>query len=217
MGKDALNKFTHWFSSRLSSTQPVDYKQEMMFLNQEHRYFESVIGGWPARIESESQREQIIKRWQAAVKRTHRLAKSWPYDYHLLWLAGELYRMGHNADIPDVIHAAIEIFERIIAYDPQCFAALFSLARLYLNSVPDRAAEAEQLLLRAKEMARPELLPDITAGLFYACLYQKKQSEAIMYLESYLCQRPEHTEMAKLLEKVKNGQYKVVFKPLSAR
>jgi lipopolysaccharide biosynthesis regulator YciM len=188
-----------------------------MFLHQERLYFESVIGGWPTRIKSETQRQQITKRWQEAVKRANKIVVVWPDNHYLLWLVGELYRMGHNIDIPNVIHRAIEIYERMIADNPKCFEALFSLARLYLNAVPGRAVEAEQLLLRAKEIAKPELIPDITEGLFHACVYQKKTDEAIMYLESYLSQRPEDTQMAKMLEGMKHGQYGVIFEPLSTR
>ncbi len=217
MNKSSLDKVTRWFSNHFRSVQLVDYAQELMFLDQERRYFESVIGGWPTRIKSESQRREIINRWQKTIKRANRLATLLPDNQSLLWLVAELHRMGHNADIPNVLHLAIEIYERIIADNPQSFETLFSLARAYLNAVAGRAAEAEQLLLRAKEIAPPKFIPDITEGLFHACLYQQKKAEAIMYLKSYLSQRPDDTKMAKMLEGVKNGESGVIFEPLSAR
>jgi tetratricopeptide (TPR) repeat protein len=155
-------------------------------LKKELRYFLSVIGGYPPKVKTQAEIQQVKKRWENARKLGEGLLKEKPDAIQVKLALGELFRMGHNIDIPNTVPASDKILKEVIKVDPNNFQAYYSLASMYVTLNPKFAPDAEVCFLKAEQLASPKVAPDIYQGLGFACLYQGKTNEAIAYFEKYL-------------------------------
>jgi predicted Zn-dependent protease len=155
-------------------------------LKNELRYFLTVIGGYPPKVESQAEIQKIEKRWKNAQKLGEGLLKEEPDNIQVKLALGELFRMGHNIDIPNAVPASDKILKEVIKVDPNNFQAYYSLASMYVTLNPKFAPDAEACFLKAEHLAQPKIIPDIYQGLGFAYLYQGKTAEAIAQFEKYL-------------------------------
>ena len=155
-------------------------------LKNELQYFFSVIGGYPPKIKIQAEIRQVKKRWENARKLAEGLLKEKPDDIQVKLALGELFRMGHNIDIPNTVPASDKILKEVIKVDPNNFQAYYSLASMYVTLNPKFAPDAEIWFLKAEQLAHPKIIPDIYQGLGFVCLYQGKTEEAISHFEKYL-------------------------------
>jgi len=155
-------------------------------LKNELQYFLSVIGGYPTKVKNQAEFQQVKKRWANARKLGEGLLKEQPDNIQVMLALGELFRMGHNIDIPNAALASDKILKEVIKIDPNNFQAYYSLASMYVTLNPKFAPDAERWYLKAEELANPKVIPDIYQGLGFACLYQGRTNEAIAHFEKYL-------------------------------
>jgi tetratricopeptide (TPR) repeat protein len=155
-------------------------------LKNELRYFLSVIGGYPPKVKTQAEVQQVKKRWENARKLAEGLLKEKPDNIQIKLALGELFRMGRNIDIPNAVPASDKMLKEVIKVDPNNFQAYYSLASMYVTLNPKFAPDAEVYFLKAEQLASPKVVPDIYQGLGFACLYQGKTNEAIAYFEKYL-------------------------------
>jgi len=143
------------------------------------RELEGVLGGFPPRIadavghaaatrsygEIATELDAIIAR-QGEAKHLR--------DPHLLFLRGSLLAMGHALDR----QRASDDLRAVLAKTPDHVPSLLTLGRLWVNSRPELAPDAEQLFRDAQCSFGKQPLEDAQRGLFFALSYQGKMEQA---------------------------------------
>jgi tetratricopeptide (TPR) repeat protein len=178
-----------------------NFDEQLKQLQADLTYFIRPIGGWPPRIANASELQDIKKRWHKAFDMAQSLLKQRPDSLETKYVLAELLRMGHNIDVANAAQASQTLFLEIIKANPNHYKAYLSLASLYISVDVQAAPRAEQLFLKAKDLAAPKVIPDIYQGLGFTCLYQNKTSDAITYFQKYLQLQP-NPDIQKLLGEI---------------
>lgn len=162
-------------------------------LEERLRYFEErlpafdlLIGGWPPNAQVATELSETKRLWLQDYTAAEALLQAYPSSLSAMLILANLLRMGHNLEMAGAAQRAEALFKNVLASDPHNQQAMLYLARLYLNTNPQLAPDAERLLLTAEPLVPPALLPEIQRGLAYANLYQDKNEQAIFYFEKYL-------------------------------
>ena len=109
----------------------------------------------------------------------------------LIVRTGNLFRLGHNIDVPDASAFADRTFKECLFIAPDHVRCHYSLARLYLALPPRFAAAAERLIVRARNLIEPEIRPEFEQLLAAAYFAQGKQMAALRQIDVYLELRPD--------------------------
>ena len=115
-------------------------------------------------------------------------------DQDVLFMRGYLQSMGHNFDYPGAWQGATDDLKAVIRAKPDHIDAITTLGRLWVNSNPSLAPEAEKLFRDAQCRNGDKPVEDAQRGLFFAFYYQGKVREAL-YLSEYLQQTWPHNEL----------------------
>ena len=86
---------------------------EVQSLDEEIAFLEMEIGTRPPQIESEKQHALIFARWSAAVDRSIRLMNVDLNNPELMVRTGDLFRLGHNLNVPDASAFADRTISRL--------------------------------------------------------------------------------------------------------
>lgn len=180
------------FSGTIPGIDPndVELTRELHQLDAEINDLEAWLGRYPARFESQKERSTVHARWALALKNSLVLMNVDLQNPELFARTGNLYRQGHNLDIPEAARAAYNALSRCIALARDHVECRYHLARLFLASAPRFATNAEQLLLRARSLIAPQLRPEFEAALASAYLAQGRRSAALRQIDLYLDLRP---------------------------
>jgi hypothetical protein len=88
-----------------------------------------ILRGYPPHVSSEEERERVTREWQETEDAIKELAAAYPKNAGIEWRLGELYRFGHNLDVPDAGAKCVAHLERAIALRPDYVDAYFELVR----------------------------------------------------------------------------------------
>jgi tetratricopeptide (TPR) repeat protein len=144
----------------------------------------------PPAIESDGEREEVLRQWKATEAALKRLAAADPRNAALQVRLGILYRYGHNLGVITAGAACIEHLERAIALDPDDAAAYLELG-IFLTDAGSRFASfGEANLKKAIELTAPEPLPRAWRALAYAYYYQGRFTESAAAANRYLALNP---------------------------
>ncbi|MDP6977423.1 MAG: hypothetical protein QF570_02340 [Myxococcota bacterium] len=183
---------------------------ELQAIDEEIEFLETWLAGYPGRFESRRERMQVATRWRAAVERAVVLLNVDLQHPELFARVGELYRQGHNLDVPDAAGSAYNTLNRCLALARDHVGCHFSLARLFLASPPQYAARAEQHLERIRSLVEPDSRPDVEAALAQAYFVQGRRSAALRQVDHYLTLEPDDAEAKRfrkeLLIEVQSGR-----------
>lgn len=160
------------------------------------RGLEPIIGAHPPNIRSKEEFEVVKKRYDDLKLELDGLITASPIDQNLLFMRGYLQSMGHNFDYPGAWQGSTDDLKSVLNANPAHIPAILELAKLWVNSNPALAPNAEELFRGAQCYKGNEPIEEAQKGLFFAFYYQGKMKEALRQSE-YLKQTwPE------------NGQYR---------
>lgn len=190
--------------------QDRDLARELQALDSEIAALEPWLSHYPGAFQSTRERIEVAMRWRGLVERAVVLLNI-DLSHPELWArVGELYRQGHNLDIPDAATAAYSHLTQCLALDRDHVECHFSLARLFLASSTQYAARAEHHLERVRALTEPDSRPDVEAALARAYLAQGRRSAALRQIDHYLTLRPDDPQAQRfrkvLLEQVESGR-----------
>lgn len=154
-----------------------------------------VLRSYPPRISSEEQKQQIIGEWRRAEAALQELADDDPRDARIQWRLGELYRLGHNLDIPDAGSQCVDHLERAIALNPRYVDAYLQLGLFYTDAGIQWVPLGEANLRKAIELAKPNPLPRAWKALAYARYFQGHYADSVVAADEYLSFAPDDEEM----------------------
>ncbi|MBW2726557.1 MAG: hypothetical protein JRE71_19425 [Deltaproteobacteria bacterium] len=176
----------------ITGVDPSDLEliHELRQLDAQIKSLDENLGDYPARFESEEEREEVHARWARALERASILMNIDFDNAELFARTGNLYRQGHNLDVPQAASAAYNSLNRCIALASGHVECHYNLARLFLASSPRFAANAERLLIRVRSLIAPEIRPEFEFALAKAYLAQGRRSAALRQIDYYLSFEP---------------------------
>ena len=171
---------------------------EVALLDDEIEYLEQFVGSTPPKIESEKQRAIIVARWSSAVERASRLMNVDLKNPELMARTGDLFRMGHNLNVPDASAFADRTLKQCLFVAPEHVECYYTLARLYLALPPRFTEAAERLINRARILIEPEKRPEFEQTLASVYLAQGRERAALRQIDVYLELRPDDEEALRI-------------------
>jgi len=179
-------------SETIAGVDPSDLEliHELRQLDAEIEFLEESLASHPASFDSDEERTKVYDRWELALERSSILMNVDFDNPELFARTGNLYRQGHNLDVPKAASAAYNALNRCIKLARDHVECHYNLARLFLSSSPRFAANAEQLLIRARSLIAPDTRPEFEVALARAYLAQGRRSAALRQIDYYLSLRP---------------------------
>jgi len=154
-----------------------------------------VLRGYPPRVGSEEERRQVARLWQQTEAELNQLAEEYPDDPTVQWRLGELYRFGHDLDVPEAGSQCVEHLQRAIALRPNYVDAYLELGLFYSNAGIQWARLGERHLKKAIELSAPKPLPRAWRALAITHYYQGKFNSSVSAADTYLSLVPNDDEM----------------------
>jgi len=165
-------------------------------------------GSYPPRFEDAIIKYKITSEWQSLVEKVKKEYAQYPDAETLLYLLGELYRQGHNMDVPGAAIDAGKIYERALRMYPRSVDLNMSAAYFYLSIDPRFAHLGEACLYRLREVLGANH-PDVERGLVYAYLYQDREADAIAQIDRYLTLIPNDPVMLEMKQALLRGEMEI--------
>jgi len=169
-------------------------------LEERLRALEPTIGHYPAEIKDKNGARSLKAQYEALKKDLDAALSSRPKDEKLLYQRGYLQSMGHNFDYPGAWEGATADLTAALKINPNDVPAILALARLWVNSRPDLAKNAEALFRAAQCNMGEKPLEDAQNGLFFALYYQGKIKEAYSQAQFLTLAWPDNPAYGRLLE-----------------
>jgi hypothetical protein len=165
------------------------------------------IGGYPPRLESEEERDQVYARWSRALVEARSLEPREDQRESKLYLLSELYRQGHNLDVDGAASAAFGTLEECLEAYPRSRPCNLSASYFYLSTsgIPDRLDRAERSLNVLSELAAPGLDQDAEAGFVWLALYRGNGEEANRRIDRYVDAFP-HSPRVETFRKIRDAK-----------
>ncbi|MFT5443687.1 MAG: tetratricopeptide (TPR) repeat protein [Myxococcota bacterium] len=178
---------------RVPGVDPADTEltNELLELDTQIHTLERWLAQYPARVDSDEERRLVTGRWYSIAERSGVLLNVDLDNAELFARVGDIYRQGHNLDVPGAAGQASNAFNRCLALANEHVTCRYNLARLYLALPPRFAPRAEELLVEARELVSPEVRPEFEAALAGAFLAQGRRSAALRQIDLYLTLRPD--------------------------
>lgn len=118
----------------------------------------------------------------------------------ILWQTAEIYRLEHNLDIKEAFQNAETYSQLSINTDPTFIKPYLTLGMLYVNSDLTRAHDAENLFLKAKNLAKNnDDLRTVYSGLWFSYYYQFQIEKALVTCKEALQKFPGDKEFLDLV------------------
>ncbi len=169
----------------------VGLARELQSLDDEIAALDHWLSDHPGHFTSRSERIQVMIRWREAIERAEVLRNVDLEHPELHARVGDLYRQGHNLDVPHAAASAYGALTRCLSLARDHIECHFSLARLFLASSPQYAPRAEHHLQRIRDLIEPDSRPDVEAALARAYFAQGKRSAALRQIDHYLTLEPD--------------------------
>ncbi len=177
---------------------PLSLEDSLRLVDAQLDQIRPVLRGYPPNFSSPTQRGEVEDRWHATEASLVTLQRSNPDDPGVLLRLGELYRLGHNLDVPGAGDRCVSTLERLISIDPSNVEAHLILGIFYTDAGPKWSGEGETELRKAIELAGTSPLPRAWRALVFAYYYQAKFAEAVAAADHYLMLEPEDSDLRKL-------------------
>lgn len=147
------------------------------------RALEPIIGAHPPNIRSREEFEVVKKRYDDLKSELDGLITASPKDQNLLFMRGYLQSMGHNIDYPGAWQGSTDDLKSVLNANPAHVLAILELAKLWVNSEPELAPNAEKLFRSAQCYKGSEPIEEAQRGIFFALYYQGKMKDALWQSE----------------------------------
>lgn len=174
--------------------------------------FNRAAGSWPARFSSPDEKKRFYLKWVQALQQAWLLETRDGNSEMVLAVLADLYRQGHNMDVPGAGDRANEAIQKCLGLWPDSVACHFSASYFYLSINPRFAPKGEASLLRLRTLLAPKINMNVERGLVFAYLYQERNKEALQQLD-YIIQIDPAAAWAKEFRKgLLEGKGKVMVK-----
>jgi tetratricopeptide (TPR) repeat protein len=157
-----------------------------------------ILRGYPPNITAAESRAEVERSWHATEAELLSLQRSHPDDPRVLLRLGELYRFGHNLDVPDAGSHCASNLTRLLSIDPSNIDAHLILGFLYTDADPRKWEEGERLLRRAIALSGNTPLPPARRALVIVCYHQAKFPDAVAAADAYLALVPNDSNIQAL-------------------
>lgn len=164
---------------------------------------EPIIGSYPPDIKTEGELREVQSKYLSIKSELDAKLAAQPGNQELLFMRGHLQSMGHNFDYPDAWQGATDDFRAVLDANPNNVSALLDLGRLWVNSRPDLAVNAEGIFRGAQCFHGKEPLEEAQRGIFFALFYQGKMQEAFRQSEYLKKTWPQEERYQKLNEMIR--------------
>lgn len=166
---------------------------------------EPIIGAHPPNIANKKEWQAVNKRYRVLKTELDQQLAASPHDLNARFLRGRLQSMGHNFDYPGAWEGATHDLQAVLKAEPEHIPALLALAKLWVNSDPALAPEAEKKFRQAQCLSGQMPVEEAQRGLFFAFYYQGKIKEALQqanYLTATWPQTAQYAELANMSRSV---------------
>ncbi len=198
-----ITSSTQPIASALPTPSPADqYTPAIKNFSDQVTSFYPSLGGYPPQFKSKTEEKNIRTQWQNAADNGEKLLTRLQNKNEILELhyqLGELYRMGHNLDVPDSWEKSEAHFKEILKVDPENINAKGALGTLYVNTGPQYASAAEQLFLSGlSNHPSNEQAVNLYQGLVFARVYQGNIQGALEAADAGLQIDPKDPELLQM-------------------
>lgn len=161
-----------------------------------------VIGNYPPKFHDDKEKEAVRKSYEEIRGGLDAQLNKETFDngLHPLYLRGFLQTMGHNFDFPQAWDGATQDLQAVLAKEPGHVPSLLALGRMWVNSHPEMAPQAEKLFLAAQCFHGREPLEEAQQGLFFALYYQGRMVEALRQANYLATTWPKETQYQKMAD-----------------
>lgn len=182
------------------TTPAMTYEQ----LEQEINGLSKYIGGYPPSFESEEERAAVYDKWLELKEAAEAHAAVTPDEEIGLYLLSELYRQGHNMDVPEAGQQAGRSLENCLLTYPESVKCHFSAMYFYLSVGGTHLDQAEESLQFLKAYFDPDLDAEVEAGYVFLYLYQQDAALAKRQIDFYVQNFPDDSR-AEVFSKIKDS------------
>jgi predicted Zn-dependent protease len=188
------------------SAQELSYQQSQVeCIEVRRRGYRGVAGGWPPNVRNESHLAEVRSALLKDIKLARGLMEGNAASLRAREVCADLLRMAHNLHLPGAAQESDAMLQKILAEHPDNYAALVSIASLYITSNPGLVSKADLYFRRALALRPDDPDPLVYQGLGFACLHQKKTDEAIRQFTEYLRLVPDDQRIFTLVAKLAAG------------
>jgi len=157
-----------------------------------------ILRGYPPNVTSAEQRQDVTRQWEETEADLKSLLESDPDNPQLQWRIGELYRFGHDLDVPGAGAQCVSHLERAIAMKPDYVDAHLELGIFYTKAGLKWAPLGEANLKKAIALSAPTPLPRAWRVLTFAYYYQGRFAESAGAADQYLTMSPDDDDLRKM-------------------
>jgi len=157
-----------------------------------------ILRGHPPRVSSEDQRREVEREWKDTETELQEISKRSEPTPEIEWRLGELYRFGHNLDVPGAGKQCVSHLERAIALRPDYAEAYLELGVFYTDAGLRWAPLGEANLKKAIEASKPTPLPRAWRALTFAYYYQGKFADSAAAADQYLLLVPDDDDVQQM-------------------
>jgi len=169
----------------------VQLTDVLLDLDAEIEALEVWLSNYPGHFDSLEERSFVTVRWRNALERAEVLLNVDLQNPELFARVGNLYRQGHNLDVPEAAGSSYSALNQCIMLEHDHVECHFDLARLLLASPPRFATRAEHHLHRVRALIEPDSRPEVEAALAHVYFAQGRRSAALRQIDHYLSLQPE--------------------------
>jgi tetratricopeptide (TPR) repeat protein len=153
---------------------------------------------YPAHVASAEEKRELGRQWKDAESELKNVAQAYPEESGIEWRLGELYRFGHNLDVPGAGRECVAHLERAIALRPDYVDAYLELGIFYTDAGQRFAPLGESNLRRAIDLSGQTPLPRAWRALTFAYYYEGKFADSVTAADQYLALAPDDDDLKQM-------------------
>ncbi len=144
--------------------------------------------------------EALTKDWERGEADLEVIRRLFPDSPQVLAKLGELYRLGHNLDIPGTWEKAEAFLLKAEDLDMNLVDAYLSLGAHYADTGLNYAGKAEVQFRKALSLAQGKKRGQALWGLSMSMYYQGRKKEAVQAVDRLIVLQPENKDAKRLRE-----------------
>ena len=181
------------------------YERRLQDVDEKLGAIRPILGGYPPKISSDAQLAEVKLQWTNTEDELKNMRETYPNSADVELRLGEVYRFGHNLDIPESGQLCVAHLERAISLQPDLIAAHLELGIFYTDAGIRWAPLGERSLRRAIQLSGATPLPRAWRALTLAYYYQGKFPDAVAAADEYLSLVPDDERFRQLRQLAKSA------------
>lgn len=154
----------------------------------------AVAGSYPPRLKNAAERQQVLQYWNQILIQAKTLRQQEGDSERALDLLAELYRQGHNLDVPGAAAETKGLLDLCLGKYPASTACNFSALYFYLSATPMMLDRVEASLKTLREEFGSKANPEVERAYVFFYIYGKRKDEAIAQIDHFLALFPENSQ-----------------------